>query len=120
MAEYSYENMVPQSLLAFKSRPCALHPYDERYVAPTHEEVAALYQLAGWTAKDVAAIAGIPYNEKARVCTTVSRWKTSPEKGGRKISWSQWRDLLLFAGVISWTDHFLEIEQYRKGYILRE
>lgn len=89
------------SLEAFKNRPCGRHYLDEGYKEPTPEEVKALMTLSGFKKKEWAMLLGVTYNKK-RGSTTLLKWtKERGESDYRQISYSTWRLMLIYAGVVN-------------------
>ncbi|MBU2708746.1 hypothetical protein KCM76_22325 [Zooshikella marina] len=102
-------NSLPQNLQAFKNRPCCLPFSDENYLSPTAAEVGQLIKLAGWSQRQTAILVGVSWSKKGS--TTVRKWKT-PEGNDehRKIPYSAWRLLLIYAGVVDVTSDLTNIQ----------
>jgi hypothetical protein len=67
---------------------------------PTPEEVKALMELSGFSKKTWALLLGVTYNEK-RGSTTLRKWTVNKESSDyRQISFSVWRLMLIYAGVV--------------------
>lgn len=100
-AFYDTGDAVPQSLDAFKNRPCALPFTSDGYVPPSPLEVDQLIKLAGWSQVDAASLVGVSFNPK-KGSSTIRKWRAkSDSDDARAIPYSAWRLLLLYAGVVS-------------------
>ncbi len=99
-AVYRVQGGLPETLLAFRSRPCSFPYAGGEYVPPSPEEVARLVELAGWSQSQVARLAGVSFNRRGS--TTVRKWKTPTGSAEhRVIPYATWRHLLCCAGVVS-------------------
>lgn len=93
-------NALPQTLQAFKNRPCAMPFTNDSYVPPEPEEVAQLIHLAGWSQNTAAKIVGVKWSTD-KGSSTIRKWKSDKaKKDHREIPYSAWRLMLLYAGVV--------------------
>ncbi|KAA9133446.1 hypothetical protein F3N42_03595 [Marinihelvus fidelis] len=100
-AIYRVDRAAPDSLEAFKSRPCALPFHDPGYTAPKPSEIDALIQLAGWSQVETAKIAGVNF-KAGKGSTTVRKWRTPVDSSEhRGIPYAAWRIMLAAAGVVT-------------------
>lgn len=91
---------APITLNVISERPCALPFSDDRYRAPTADEVRSLIELMGWSQNDVARMVGVNYDPK-KGSATVRRWKAKEgDKHAREIPYAAWRLLLISAGIV--------------------
>lgn len=110
-ATYDTGDALPLSLEAFERLSCALPFTDERYRAPTPQEVAQLINLSGWSQNDTAKLVGVSWDTK-RGSSTIRKWKSAKgEKEHREIPYSAWRLLLIYAGVVNSADALQAIGQ---------
>lgn len=94
---------TPQTLQAFRNRPCSLPFWDPAYKPPEPEEVDALIKAAGWSQRIAAMIVGVDFSEKGS--TTIRKWRTPRAKSEhRQIPYSAWRLFLEYAGVVTVED----------------
>lgn len=99
-----YAAATPQTVTAFRNRPCSRSYASGEYEPPTPEEVTALVQLAGWSQRQVAEITGARFDPR-KGSTTVRKWRTPKGKPEhREIPYSAWRLLLLHAGVVTFEE----------------
>lgn len=99
-APYSNGNATPQTVEAFKGRPCTLNWSDPNYTPPTSAEVAALQRILGLKAKQVGALVGATYTRKG--CNSVRRWKLPEEHHDKRyLSYARWRVMLFAAGIVT-------------------
>jgi hypothetical protein len=109
-AIYRVGNVKPQTLDAFKNRPCAL-PFDHPdYRPPEPYEVAALTELVGWSQVRVANLVGVKSDPK-KGSTTVRKWKTERGDERRQIPYAAWRLMLLYAGIVTVSDGYRYIDR---------
>lgn len=95
-----YKSDSTPSLEAFKNKPSARRFDDPEYIAPTPEEVKALRLAAGWNNRNIADIAGYPYNPK-KGNNTLRRWQfPTAHKEYTAIPYAVWRLLLIEVGVV--------------------
>ncbi len=104
---YASNDVLPQTLEAFRNRPCALPFSNRNYKPPSAAEVSQLIKLAGWSQRVCAELVGVTSNEKGS--STVRRWKTSSPKDHRDIKYSAWRLLLLSANIVTVDDALKEL-----------
>lgn len=110
---YSPGGVLPQTLDAFRNRPCSLPYTNEYYTPPTTDEVGQLIKLAGWSQNDTARLVGVSFNpEKGSL--TVRRWKMPiASDNHRDIPYAAWRLLLLHAGVVKVDDALKELAAFK-------
>lgn len=99
-AIYNVGMVKPTSLDAFKGRACTLPFSHPDYRPPEPYEVAALTELLGWSQVRTANLVGVKGDPK-KGSTTIRKWKTESGDERRRIPYSAWRLMLLYAGVVS-------------------
>lgn len=107
----------------FKNRPCTLHYTNPGYVPPSVEELKAFAALTGLKPIQMAKITGskfqfhknenfnpdpdIHWSKKGFIKNSpyVTRWFRDPgDPLYRQISYSDWRLLLIYAGIVDLDD----------------
>jgi len=99
MTNLQYTTTTPETLEAFRNRPCSLPHYNADFRAPTPEEVQSLRRCLGLSQTKLARLVGVQWNAKGS--NTVRKWETKQDSDShRPISYSTWRLMLAFGGVI--------------------
>jgi DNA-binding transcriptional regulator YiaG len=84
---------------ALKRRACCKPYSDERYRAPSADEITALIENTGWTQQQFAQVVGVSTSSGGS--STIRRWKS--EEGSesyRAMPYAAWRLALLESGLI--------------------
>lgn len=101
---YDTGGAVPQTIAAFRNRPCSRPFADAGYRPPTPEEVRALIKLGAWSQTDAARLVGANVTP-GKGSTTIRKWQTKKDaREARAIPYAAWRLLLLAAGVVTIDD----------------
>ena len=107
---YGSTERIPTSLEGFKNLPCANNKHE--WTAPTPEQIKALLALSGLNKRQWAELLGVTYTEK-HGSTTLRKWTAKREsKDSREISYSVWRLMLIYTGVVAPSD---DIEHVKYG-----
>lgn len=85
---------APITKEAFLNRDCTRHAFDPLYTPPTTVEINALLNFAGWSQAEVAKLTDVSFSHKGS--TAVRNWR----KGERNMTYSTWRLLLVYAGIV--------------------
>tara|TARA_A200000159_G_scaffold137138_1_gene137135 strand:+ start:1800 stop:2138 length:339 start_codon:yes stop_codon:yes gene_type:complete len=112
MNSYHYTTTTPETLEAFRNRPCSLPFFDQNYRPPTPEEIHNLRKLMGLSQANLARVLGVSFNEKGS--NTVRKWETAEGKENhRPIVYATWRLMLAVAGIIEPTKDMEKLKEIR-------
>ena len=85
---------IPVTKEAFLNRACTRYAFDPLYTPPTTDEINALLDFAGWSQGEIAKLVDVSFSYKGS--TAVRNWR----KGDRNMTYSTWRLLLIYAGIV--------------------
>lgn len=89
-----------KTVVKFQQKACCKYKEHVDYLAPNSNDIRELIELMNWTYADVARLVGVAYTSKGS-SPTVQRWCANEEsKDHRKIPYSAWRLLLVYAGFV--------------------
>ena len=94
---YSVSTKKRLSPSALKRRACCKPFSDERYRAPSADEIASLIEFSGWTQQQFAQVVGV--STSSRGSSTIRRWKYDSESA-RTIPYAACRLALLESGLV--------------------
>lgn len=110
----TYNNSEPNTLEAFRNRPCVRVKDDPEFIPPTPQEIKILRNLMGLSQRGMARFLGVK-STKDKGSPTIRKWETKEGSSEhRPMNYSAWRLMLIGAGVINSDMVMLEINEYRR------
>lgn len=109
MSEVKAIYKVSNDLVIFSNKACVKRQSEAGYLPPKPDEVKTLIDLSGINRKKWALLLGVSYNDK-KGSSTIRRWTMNEEANDyRQISYSVWRLMLIYAGLVDSNEDAIRI-----------